>query len=179
VGSSRRTRVLLVAFALGATVLYGDGAHRALAHDHDPPRAVLHSRQVRQRGNLGTYCWVQASEEPGVFQEECAEATWFFPSAKNVAGRGTTIRLYTRHAPDRLSLHRWRRLNRYGAPRGRGQDVAFELRRRIANRVYYELRFRLPPRQGHTYLYLFGVWKDVEGSGLNQDADWTFHVRRE
>jgi len=151
----------------------------AAAHDHEPPKVMLKSRENSQKALLGTYCWVKATGEPGLFLSQCADATWSFPRAREArAGRKARIRFYKAQPPKNLSLRRWRQLNSSGSPRGRGRSVHYELfKRTLYGEVVYDAAFRLPRKNGHVYFAALAKWDDIEGSGSEQDAYWTFHLK--
>lgn len=119
----------------------------------------------------------------GTAAQECSwsrvgDAVWSFPHRKVITHRKVRIRFNKFQRPDALSIHRWRRLDEAGVPAGRGKPIHFSLRRDdSSDLVAYRALFRLPERHGHYYIHVFGVWHDVEGSALDQDASWTFHVK--
>jgi len=43
--------------------------------------------------------------------------------------------------------------------------------------VVYDAAFRLPRKNGHVYFAALAKWDDIEGSGSEQDAYWTFHLK--
>jgi hypothetical protein len=169
-------RSTLMSLTLASTLLFSSAA---AAHDHEPPKIALKSRESSQKGQLGSYCWIKGTGEPGLFLSECADATWNFPRAREArTARKARIRFYKAQPPKILKLRRWRELNPGGSPRGRERLIHHELSKRtVDGEVVYDAVFRLPRKDGHVYLDAFAKWDDIEGSGSEQDASWTLHLK--
>ena len=176
---NRRAAVSLAA-ALSLVSLVA--ALPAIAHDHEPPRSVLHQRSTEQRGKLGTYCWVYPDEnQEGGYIQQCIDARVAWPRAKpGLPGRMARVRFHSAVQPDDLSIAFWRRLDDNDNPVGEGKTLESTLEPYLndtGETVAWDLVFRLPARGRHLYLHAAGYWPDQDGSEAPQDASWTYHLK--
>jgi hypothetical protein len=163
--------VLLILAALGASPVSAD--------DHRVPRVVLRTGGDSQRGMEGTTTWA-GSSEPGLCWVGHGDAIWDFPRALEVRAGvvGARVVIWKRHRPEHLSFRWWPRVDRNEVPRGRGIEVVYELhpRRQDGKIVAWVARLELTVRR-HVYLQMTGAWDDREGCGVQQEAEWRFHLR--
>lgn len=147
------------------------------ADDHKPPRTVLKSQVGNQRGLLISYCWTKADD--GGFIATCADGFIRFRRALKTDSRAVRIRFKKSDAPQDLSIRRWRSVDENEQPVGKGKPVDYELKAHKSSGeiVAYDAVFKVPSNPGHFYVAAFGVWQDTEGSGADQDAYWTYHVK--
>jgi len=166
---------LFVCLVASATLLGLSGA--VLADDHKPPRTLLKSGGDKQRGLLISYCWTEADN--GGFITTCADGIIGFRRALKTDSRAVRIRFKKSQAPQDLSIRRWRKIDENDQPVGNGKPVDYTLKAHMSGNeiIAYDALFKLPSKPGHFYLAAFGVWQDTEGSGDDQDAYWTYHVK--
>lgn len=170
-------RKLVVAALMAAAVVAASVP--AVAHDHRPPRTKLTARNVEQAGQLGSYCWSHATEDPGVHERLCVDSIFTWPRAQRTrAGRPARIRIFKTTAPEDLNLRAWRKVDENNFPVGDGRDLTYAMKQdTVDGRTVLDVAFRLPPRPGHLYIEMFGTWQDTEGGETLQDAFWHFHLR--
>ena len=153
----------------------------ALAHDHHPPKSVLHVGGDSQRGKLGTYCWTSPGPEPDTYEQLCIEAIPDWPKAIVAhPSKKVVVRYHSPTEPQGLSIAYWRRVSDEGYPEGEAREIDASLKpypRTGEEPEAWDLVFRLPGKGRHLYLHAAGYWMDRDGSGANQDASWTYHVR--
>lgn len=150
----------------------------AAASDHRPPRTLLEVGEKRQPGKPGSYCWTRSAGFP-VYQRTCALAVIEFPPARvTEPGREARIVIDKLQPPSQFEVIYWRRVNGAGSPQGRPREISVELRPALRDlEVVWEAVFPVPDRRSDYYILAFGVWMDEEGSFVNQDASWYFHLR--
>lgn len=152
-------------------------SHPATAHDHAPPRTVVHAPGVRQVGDLVSQCWTQPTTSGT--QMVCGQGGWHFPKTVDLEEDRSDLSLRIRKAmpPTEFRLTLWTLRRSTGEPRGRGEDLLTTFTPAVVNgRVVQEVGFSLPKGHRCYYLRAFGVWKDEDGSGTDQDAAWTFRL---
>ena len=162
--------VVALSLALGVVVA---AAGPALSVERRPPAAVLRLHgQTVQRGNLITYCWSYQEPDSNYGVAVCADGTYNWPDAAEVgAPARVSMRFRKAQRPRRLSLSAYSEINRYGAPRGQRERLAYRLRpvRSKGEIVAWDAVFRLRESGRHYYIEAFSVWR--EG-----DAFYNFHV---
>ena len=168
-------RVALVVGACLAPVLIGPGA--AVAHDHDPPKVVLHVAGGLQQGDpYGTHWKDRKGRSCSVLSID--DVMRFGPPIHARPGtvRGRIV-LRKAHRPQDLDLVFWRELDEYGMPATAPEELAVRLapKRRQGETVAYQARFEVI-LEDHVYLRLYAEWRDREGCGGYQSAYWTFHI---
>ncbi|HEX8099772.1 MAG TPA: hypothetical protein VF660_06180 [Actinomycetota bacterium] len=153
----------------------------AVAHDHVPPETeLLANGATLQQGELSSYCWIAAGATPGTGVGTCADGVFSFPSARVVApGTHVTLRILKAQKPRQLTISAWSKLNRHGVPVWKtGTDVRYKRHPvHLASGRAWDFTFVLADNPRHYYLEVFGVWRDVDAGGGDQDASWMFHLR--
>lgn len=155
----------------------------ALGSDHRPPRIVLRAGgEPLQPGQLAASCWTRLGDEPGEVITECNGAVWDFPDAVNTKAEGfARVRIRKSQPPQELEIRRWRKVNQAQEPVGQGHKIDYELHPRLdatSNEIVsFDAVFSMPPRKGHLYLRVSGVWQDEDAAAGDQDASWTLHVK--
>jgi hypothetical protein len=137
----------------------------------DYPTARLLSGRTSVRGIYGAYCWfVASSRGPGMNvctgegpppespegQDEPVEPDW--QNARS--GGRVSIRIHTKFKPERTKLVFRTRSTDSGWPAGRRTEIPHRLakHRTEAGTVRWDVRFRLPQRQGETFIILRAGW---------------------
>jgi hypothetical protein len=170
-----------------AALLFGLLPQVAGAHDHRPPPSpLLTVGDQSQRGLAVSTSWTRS--DPPYCVGQHGDGVWRFPTAAPYTeGTLTTIKLRKAAPPRDVELIAWRRLNRYGIPKGTYDTIPTALTPVLgaAGGVKaWELRFVPPVQADHLYLNLWVHWADEDGCGGgpidtgSQDATWTFHLRR-
>jgi len=152
-----------------------------LAHDHEHPTASIALRgEVLQEGYLMQYCWVTTtSDGSGQFVSKCADKPWGFPSVDKVPPLSRVrIRITKSQKPRGVLVRSYRRLDEHGTPvRGRNLPVLLRPVMSDGQPVAWDALIDLCHADRHYYLQVAGLWTDEEGSGRDQDAVWTFHLK--
>lgn len=125
-----------------------------------PPRAMLHSDGVRERGALFSYCWSDSfSDGTGVTM--CADYIRIepLPPRRARAGARAFIRIHSTYRPDKIRLRIYREVSS-GYPSGDARRPDYRLRRHVENgrTQAWDVRFRLPERRGHVYPAMYVTW---------------------
>jgi hypothetical protein len=151
------------------------------AHDHKPPRSVLFVQKADQKGILGTYCWIAPGEKPDTYTQQCIDAIPTWPRAvKADPGKRTRVRYYSATEPEDLTIAYWTHVDGNGNPTGDATTFETKLepfRNDAGEIVAWDLVFRLPASGRHLYIHAAGYWQDQDGTGDQQDASWTNHVK--
>ena len=145
------------------------------AHDHVPPRAVLHVDGHRQAGLRGTTLWSRADGANGCRGSESL-SEWAFPHGLGVSrGRvSAVIRFAKEQRPESLQISSWRHIDAHENPVGRSRRIGYELQAAGGGAWMASLS---PIVRRHLYVHVAARWRDVDGCGGPQDVEWTFHLR--
>jgi hypothetical protein len=153
----------------------------AWAHDHEPPLSVLTVQKAEQKGRLGTYCWTAPGDQPDTYTQTCVDSIPTWPKAITADPRKQTrVRFHSATEPEDLTIAFWRHVDENKFPTGDAHTLKTTLEPVLDENqevIAWDLVFRLPARGRHLYLRAAGYWPDQDGSGANQDASWTYHVK--
>ena len=152
--------------ALGSTISW--------AHDHKPPRSVLHSGTTKQKGKPAGFCW--SNEEHSLF---CADPVPTYPKPVSLRRERVFVRLHKQQRPHERGVWLWAK-NRKGRPKGEHKDLPSTLvkHRKRNGRVAWDVHFVLSKRCRYLYVLVWGAWDDEEGNNVEQDAGWRFLLKR-
>jgi hypothetical protein len=151
----------------------------ALAHDHEPPRALLRHGTLEQEGRLIALRWTEPAGPDGC-TSTLLLAKPRYPREGLPVGQGdfrARIRFAKPARPLSVQAVARPELDVEGDLTGRAADLAIRLRPRrpdgdvrawaaiVTSRVEEDLYLRVTAR-----------WRDRDGCGDKQRATWTFHV---
>lgn len=153
----------------------------AIASDHEPPVTRLRKGGTAiQKGYLLQSCWIYPSDD-GQYIQACGDSKWDFPAVdRTKINRILKIRVRKAQAPTDFFIRAWRRLDDTGTPKGKSQRIDFELAPVLSSDedpVAWDAVFALDEPGRHFFIRAGGYWTDEEGSGGQQDAFWTFHIK--
>lgn len=174
--------MLLVAAMTVALVGIGlVGQVPASAHDHLIPKTTLikEARELQTGLKVVDSSWTQPAGN-GEFVTQTASYIWRFPEVDRVAAESKLrVRILKRQRPDTFSITAYPKVDENGEPDGQGRLLRRSMKpvvqdgRTVAwDAVFY---FNRPLRD--YYLVSEGHWKDTQGSGSDQWAYWSFHVK--
>lgn len=172
--SSTRASTTLLALAVLATATVSD---TAVAHDHHVPQANLKVAGETQSGRLYHLVWTKGDGKGCVAASGIGPRR--FPPGLSVPSGSRTVKVdfAKSRKPTSLRIYRWNDVDDAGAAVGAPQRVSRELsmHRSKTGRTYWRAKFTLDVT-AHDYLAVSGTWRDEEGCGGEQSADWTFHL---
>ncbi len=173
--------VTLCALALGMGLLAIDQAPAAYAHDHRVPKTVLmRGQQQLQTGyRVNEYSWTYPAGD-GTCANEQALLESRFPDAKRVrAGSRLRVRILKVQRPDSSKVAAYRAVDGNGVPTGKGQLPRKSLKPVVQDgrRIGWDAVFYVNRPGRDYYLVTEGHWKDRQGCGADQFAQWSFHVK--
>ncbi len=191
-GWRRRALVLLGAMVVALMGVVVVTQEPASAHDHLIPKTVLmKGANELQTGRLVVdSSWTQPAGG-GEFVTQTASYSWGWPEvdrsgvpkADRVAAESRLrVRIYKKQQPDTFSIMAYPKVVQngdYWEPSGQGRLLRSSLKPVVQDgrTVAWDAIFYVNRPDRDYYLVSEGHWKDVQGSGADQWAHWSFHVR--
>jgi hypothetical protein len=180
IGGWRWAVVLLTAVVVASVgVLLAQ--RTALAHDHQIPNTVLKkgAKELQTGLLVVDSSWTQPAGN-GEHVTQTASYSWRFPEADRVAADSKLrVRVLKSQKPDAFSITAYPKLDERGAPSGQGRLLRRSLKPVVQDgkTVAWDVVFYVARPARDYYLVSEGHWKDVQGSGADQWAHWSFHVK--
>jgi hypothetical protein len=174
--------ILLVAAMTVALVGVGlAGQAPARAHDHLIPKTSLMkgTRELQTGLKVIDSSWTQPAGN-GEFVTQTAIYSWRFPEVDRVAAESKLrVRILKRQRPDTFSITAYPKVDENGTPGGQGRLLQSSLKPIIQDgqTVAWDVIFYVNRPLRDYYLVSEGHWKDRQGSGSDQWAHWSFHVK--
>ena len=164
-----------------AALLVALSARVALAHDHQIPNTVLKkgAKELQTGLRVVDSSWTQPAGN-GEYVTQTASYSWRFPEVDRVAADSKLrVTVLKSQKPDAFSITAYPKLDESGAPSGRGRLLRRSLKPVVQDgkTVAWDVVFYVARPARNYYLVSEGHWKDVQGSGADQWAHWSFHVR--
>ncbi len=153
----------------------------ALAHDHQIPDTVLKkgAKELQTGLLVVDSSWTQPSGN-GEYVTQTANYSWRFPEVDRiVADSKLRIRVFKPQKPDAFSITAYPKLDERGTPSGQGRLLRSALKPVVEDgkTVAWDVTFHVARPASNYYLVSEGHWKDVQGSGEDQWAHWSFYVK--
>jgi hypothetical protein len=153
----------------------------ASAHDHLIPKTLLMKgpREVQTGLKVVDSSWTQPAGN-GEFVTQTAIYSWRFPEVDRVAaGSKLRVRILKSHKPDTFSIIAYPRVDEKGAPSGQGRQLSASFKPIVQDgrTLAWDVIFYVNRPMREYYLLNEGHWKDRQGSGNDQWAHWSFHVK--
>lgn len=172
-------RRLIVALA----TLFIVAALPAAAHDHRPPKAVLHVEDDRQVGRRHHADWVRGGKRFCTATFAIGFPTFRKP-LRHAPGRPLVIRLHKKAPPLEVEVHRWPRVNKDGRAAGTPVPLPWALSPRMVDGQIraWDVTVAWPASVDHLYLGAAAYWADEEDCAGEPDLGsqyvaWTFHLK--
>ena len=174
--------MLLVAAMTVALVGIGlVGQEPASAHDHLIPKTTLMrgAKELQTGLKVVDSSWTQSAGN-GEFVTQTASYIWRFPDVDRLAAESKPhVRILKRQRPDTFCITAYPKVDENGTPGGQGRLLQSSLKPIIQDgqTVAWDAVFYVNQPARDYYLVSEGHWKDRQGSGSDQWAHWSFHVK--
>lgn len=149
----------------------------AEAHDHKPPPARL--LYEPQRGKLRNYCWTEMKSF--ALQEYCWDSlnSYDWPGAAQGKSRSQIrIRIEKSLPPTKVRFKVYRRVASGGRPIGKPLVIEPSLESVVTpDGLAWDLVADSPRGRRPLFIALTGHWRDEDGSGRTQHAEWLFALQ--
>ena len=190
----RRLIVMLLAtmvIALGGIFL--STQRPASAHDHLLPTSILMrgAKELQTGHNVVDSSWTQPAGN-GEFVTQTAVYSWGWPKMDDSSGAPIAdriaaesklrLRINKSQRPDTFDLMAYPKVIQnqgYWEPSGQGRLLRTSLKPVVQDgrTVAWDVVFYVNRPDRDYYLVSEGHWKDVQGSGADQWAHWSFYVK--
>jgi hypothetical protein len=163
---------------LGFVTLWGDSV--SYADDHRPPQVTLKAEGRSQTGRLRSFKWVYRVNDSCTIGSP--DLVLSFPSALRVRGDRVAARFLFMKAqsPEELIIQAWTSFDKGTQVLHGHRRFSYVLvpKEEAGQTVSWEAATKLKVRK-HLYIQVRAEWPDQEGCSLgNQEATWSFHVKR-
>jgi hypothetical protein len=146
--------------------------------DRRPPRTRLDTDGRHQRGRLNGFDWSKRDSATTCVSANGLGSFQFSREGLHVGAGPHTVNVtfFKAQRPNQTQVLLWHKIDSNRMPVGSSAKLRYRLHHRGRGaHSSWVARFSMVV-DGNAYLEVSGRWRDEEGCGGQQDADWLFHL---